>query len=248
MSKSSKFSNPAFKRSEGISQSSPGFNLISQTNNFNSVFDVKQLEEKEAAAIEKLLVDGFDPGKIEEEKAGNDVITLKQITAEIKTIGRQGIVLMGERVHRAKELLKPYRDGTFTKWLESAFGTRKTGYNVLSYFELYNAISIEGLKEKFKKIPLRIAYSLASREGDLGIKEEIIRNHYRDGYEELAIIIQDRFPVSSQDKRVGKSSNERLLCEIRENLKKLLKRKDVLSEKSKSELSEIQNLLDSILS
>lgn len=132
MSKSSLFENKA------LQQVGVGFNLVTNTNSFNALFATKPLEQSEAEQIEKILTDNFQEGFIEKDQVQQDVLQLKQITAEIKAIGKQGTILMGERVHRARELLKSYKDGAFTKWLESAFGTRKTGYNVLAYYEFYN--------------------------------------------------------------------------------------------------------------
>lgn len=247
MSKSSVFSNPAFQENT-VGIKPLGFNLINQSNSFNSVFDIKPLDELEARRIEKLLVDNFQPGKISEEQTALDTEQLKSITADIKAIGRQGIVLIGERVHKAKELLKPYKDGTFTKWLESTFGTRKTGYNMLAYYDLYKSLPHDELRERFKKIPQRVAYILASRDGDIEKKVEIIRDSNGRSQEDLVLLIQETFPVASGDKRVGKDANSKLIVEIREVMTKLRKRKGSLTEWNKKELSELRSILDSIIS
>ena len=101
---------------------------------------------------------------------------------------------MEERVSRAKDILKPYKNGTFTKWIESTFGAKKTGYNALAYFELYQQLSNNDLREGFKKIPLRAAYILASRPGNHEIKEEIVREYHELGHGDLVNLIQDSFP------------------------------------------------------
>lgn len=54
---------------------------------------------------------GFNTELISLERLEKDRIDLKQITVEIKAIEKQGIILMGERVHRASDLLKPYKEG-----------------------------------------------------------------------------------------------------------------------------------------
>jgi hypothetical protein len=245
MSKSSVFENKAFQKT---SSGGVGFNLAPRVNSFNSIFETKPLDETESNRIERLLVDSYVAGSIDEEQVERDLNQLKLITSEIRAIGRQGTVLMGERVHKAKEVLKPYKDGTFTRWLESTFGTRKTGYNVLSYFELYRDLPQVDLKEKFKKMPLRAAYVLASREVDLDSKASIIRDCHELNHSELVAIIQDRLPASHESNRAQKSFVERLIVQIRDNAKKLEKRKDVLNDVNRIALEEAKQLIDSLLS
>jgi len=222
--------------------------IATQSNTFNAVFDPKPLDEAEQRSIEKLLVESYRPGTIEEKKVEEDVQTLKNLTAEIKAIGRQGIVLMGERVSKAREMLKPYKDGTFTKWLDTTFGTRKTGYNALSYFELYRKLHNLEIKEKFKKIPLRAAYVLASREGSLSVKEEIIRKYHKLGHIDLVTIIQEQLLIPKEKTRDKKGFTERLIIQMGDTLKKLEKRKDVLTETNRMALEEMRDTLSSMLS
>ncbi len=40
------------------------------------------------------------------------------ITSEVKAINNQAIILHGERIKKAQEILKNYRDGAFTAWLD----------------------------------------------------------------------------------------------------------------------------------
>jgi len=245
MSKSTLFSNPAFQKQETAVPI--GFNLVTQTNNFNSVFNIRPLETTEAASIEKLLAENFLPGSISDEQVGKDADELKIITAEIKAIGKQGIVLMGERVHKAREILKPYRDGTFTKWIEKAFGARKTGYNMLSYFELYNALPSPLLKEKLKKIPQKAAYILASRLGDIEVKAEIINDYYDQGANEIIALIQEKIPLMSKDKRSYKDAHARLIASLFKEIKKLAECKKSLSEENRNSLFMLRELLDIVL-
>ena len=245
MSKPSVFENKSFQNK---ASAGTGFNLAPQVNSFNAIFDPKPLDALEETRIEKLLVENYQPGAIQDEQVKTDVLQLKRITAEIKSISKQGIVLMGERVHQAMGILKPYKDGTFTKWLEATFGARRTGYNVLAYFELYKALPSDSLRERLKKIPLRAAYALASRVGDADVKEEIIREHHDLKHNELVTLIQEKLPVASTDRRSGKSSNDRLIAKAHNMLEKLLKRKAVLSEGNKQDVAKMRELLDSILS
>lgn len=241
MSKPNIFENKAFQQTTTIG----GFNLVPQTNSFNSVFNIKSLDLQEASRIEQLLKDNFHPDKVVEEQIKKDVEQLKQITSEIKAIGKQGTILMGERVHRAKELLKPYKDGTFTKWLESTFGTRKTGYNMLAYYDLYTALPHDNLREHFKKIPQRAAYILASREGNIDTKVEIINESHNRSHLELINLIQEKLPVTINDKRKRKSSNSKLIAIIREAIQKIQLHKNLTSE-DKVELFELIKILSSL--
>ena len=249
MSKPSVISNPAFQQKAPVKA---GFNLVNQTNSFNSVFDVKPLDKNEDIQLQKILLDNFltkgAPKEKEDAKIAKDWDEMKVITSQIKAIGKQGTVLIGERVYKAREVLKTYKDGAFTKWLELTFGSRKTGYNMLSYYELYNALPHEDLKDRFKKIPQRAAYILASREGDLKTKTEIIREHHNLSHEELITLIQDKFPVAASDKRSSKDSNARFIADIRDTLEKLQKRRKQLTNTDKAELKGFKSLIDAIIS
>lgn len=241
MSKASVFENKAF-------QSAPagiGFNLVSHVNSFNSVFDTRPLDEDEAYNLEVMLTQQAEDFSVE--KVSEDAEILKQITAEIKAIGKQGAILLGERVHRARELLKPYKDGTFTRWLETAFGTRKTGYNVLAYYELYRALPHDKLRDDFKKLQQRTAYILASREGDLGTKAEIIREYHDKPHAELIEIIQEKLPIASSDKRASKISAGKILAELRENVELLRKTAPDFTDKEIWEIAKIRDALASLL-
>lgn len=243
MSKPSVFENKAFQKSApgGI-----GFNLIPQTNSFNSVFDTKPLDPLEAMRIEQLLAEGVQPGSQAKTQLYTDAVNLKQITAEIRAIGKQGIVLMGERVHRARELLKPYKDGTFTRWLEAAFGTRKTGYNVLSYYELYKALPNDNVRERFKKLQQRTAYILASREGELAIKTEIISEYHNRKHNELIVLIQERLPIAVNDRRVRKPSARSLLAHLRVAAENLRDSHALLNAEDKRELARVKKIITAL--
>ena len=214
---------------------------------FESVFSSISLDVKEANAIERLLVENYQVGQSDEEQVAKDVEVLKKTTREIKTIGKQATILTGERIHKVRQMLRPYKNGTFTKWLEATFGTRKTGYNMLAYYELYTALPRDDLKDKLKKLPQRSAYILASRGGDIETKAEIINEYRNETHNELVVLIQEKLPISQEDKRQGKSSNERVLSSIKEALHKLEKRKDSLSEFEKIELSSIARAIHHVL-
>lgn len=232
--------NPAFKKKESLSG---GFNIVAQASNFSSVFDVQPLDAEEGNEIEKLLNDNYQGS--EEISLNIDVAQIKSLTAEIRAIGKQGVILMGERVHKAREILKPYRDGTFTKWLESAFGARRTGYNLLAYYELYMALPAIDLKENFKRIPQKAAYVLASRSGALEIKMEIIREHGDSSINELISVIQEKLPIALEDKRKSKKNHTKIIRDFQKTLENI--QNQTLSVDDKKELILLRKLIDSLI-
>ncbi len=244
MSKQQPFSNPAFNSSP--TQPASGFNLISQVNNFTSVFDPRPLDKKESTGIEKLLADYFLPGRVHESQVEADLVHLKNVTAEIKAIMKQGAALAGERIKRAKEILKPYRDGAFSHWIDLTFGSRKTAYNMLAYFELYSNLPNHDSKEKFKKLPQKVAYILAAKDADIEDKIQIIENYHESSTDELMMLIQERFPVGDQDGR-RKTANQTLIDSLENGLKKLLTRKNQLSAQNVEQLVRLRKLIDEIL-
>lgn len=143
-----------------------------------SIFSQVKLSDSEECQIEKLLVDNYSTDTGGEKKVAEDIEEMKKITMEIKTIGKQSILLQGERIHKARSILKNYKrsQSTFTQWLEKTFKNRRTAYNILSYYELYCSLPNESLRVSMKKIPLQAAYTLASREGNMEVKEEDVPN------------------------------------------------------------------------
>ena len=245
MSKQKTLSRPAFQTA-AQNTLGKGFNLAPQVNNFNAIFDTKPLDEKESRQIEKLIVDNFLPGRVSEEQAEKDSVVLKNITAEIKTINKQGIVLIGERIQKARELLTPYRDGTFTQWIDATFGSRKTAYNMLSYYQLYSELPDQSMKERFKKLPQKIAYLLASKDADIEAKTRIIDDYCDSSTDDLMMLIQERFPSNENDGR-RREANKSLLDSIEFGLRKLLKRKTSLSPENLHQVTGLKKLIDEML-
>lgn len=240
------FSNPAFQIS-GKSQTS--FSIAPEINPVRSFFQVKELDPHDRTNIEQILLDFHNPSSEKSDsQLDDDVNQLSQITAEIKTIGKQGLLLIGERVAKARKLLHSYRNGAFVKWLENTFGTRKTGYNMLNYYEFYHSLPEETLKECFKKIPQKAAYYLASREGDLTVKAEIVREYHTLKSEEFIMLIQEKFPGDEADKRRGQTVNKRLIDSLVVAVRKIQKRKDNLSNEDLKAIAAIHSIIDGILS
>lgn len=217
-----------------------------QPNPFAAIFDLKPLDRSESNQIDKILADGFQPGKISEEQVTHDALELKNLSSEIKSIGRQSVVLTAERAYRAREILKPYRDGTFTRWLEKTFGTRRTGHNLLAYYEFYRNLSADA-QEKFKKIPQRTAYLLASRVGDIEVKAEIVQDYQGQPHEEIVKVMQAKLPPSHGDKRVAKDFITKRIDKLEELIDELIEKKQQLSDEHKTDLFVLKSRLETIL-
>ncbi len=217
MSKSSVFSNPAFQV-----QSSPspvGFNLLPSASSFDSIFDIKPLDDDEALKIDDLLLKNRD--QISTDQVQDDIESLQKITQEIRAIDKQGIVLQGERAFRARELLRPYRDGTFTSWLEITFGSEKTGHNILNYFDLYKALPGDDFRACLKKIPQKTAYIIASRAGEIDVKAEIIKQNSGKQHKEIIPQIQERLPIPHSDNRTALSPIKKAIAQMRAGFNRL---------------------------
>ena len=95
--------------------------LVERSNNgnlssFSGVFRVSQLSEKEKADIETILHNFRMKETVDLEA---DLKALMAITSEVKAITNQAVILHGERIKRAQEIFKNYREGAFTAWLFS---------------------------------------------------------------------------------------------------------------------------------
>lgn len=163
---------------------------------FSGVFRVAELSEKEKEALLSILSEY----KNDSQEIGDDLFQLSALTSEVKAINNQAVILHGERIKKAQDILKNYRDGAFSAWLIAAYGNRQTPYNFLQYYELYTAIP-EKLHPKLDEMPRQAVYSLASRDGDQEQKQLIIQNYNGEPKQELLKLIRDTFPLSESDRR-----------------------------------------------
>lgn len=206
---------------------STGFNMIHKENPFNSMFDIRPIEDFEKDKIKEIIVNGNS--KSEMGHLSSDAESLIKLTSEIKSIGRQAVLLIGERVSEARSILKDYRQGTFTKWLIATFGAKRSGYNALCYFDLYNNLP-DGSRSKFKKLNPTTAYVLASRRGKIDVKAEIIEEAKNKSHEEIISVIQEKLPLPENDKRTRAPSIDNVLRRIRLEIETLERYKDLITE------------------
>ncbi|MCP5468893.1 MAG: CT583 family protein [Chlamydiales bacterium] len=163
---------------------------------FSGVFQVNDISPEERKDLRDILE------KYEEERSDTteDLQQLSQITSEVKAINNQAAILHGERIKRAQQLLKKYKEGAFTAWLLATYGNRQTPYNFLQYFEFHSQMP-KALHPKIEKMPRQAIYTLASREGTLEQKEEVVRNYKGETKQEVITQIRTLFPLNETDKR-----------------------------------------------
>jgi len=176
--------------------------LVERSNNgdlssFSGVFRVSALNDQEKADLEHILKSFRLNDSLEIDA---DLKSLTAITSEVKAITNQAVILHGERIKRAQEILKKYRDGAFTAWLFATYGNRQTPYNFLQYYEFYNTLP-QALHPKIDQMPRQAVYTLAARQGSTERKEEIVRNYNGQAKQELLKLIRLEFPLAEDDKR-----------------------------------------------
>lgn len=134
-----------------------------------------------------------------------DLQALMAITAEVKAINNQAIILHGERIKRAQQILASYRDGAFSTWLMITYGNRQTPYNFLQYFEFYTSLK-EELKKHIDQMPRQVIYTLASRPAPAEKKTQFIESYQGRSKKELLALIRKEFPIAPTDGRREKVS------------------------------------------
>ena len=163
---------------------------------FSGIFSVAELSQGEKELLHAILREHMRGHK----EIDKDLEALGFLTAEVKAISNQAALLHGERIKKAQELLKKYREGAFTAWLLAAYGNRQTPYNFLQYYEFYEALP-KVLKDKVHEMPRQAIYTLASRDGSLAKKQILIENYKGETKTHLLNLIRDLFPLESGDKR-----------------------------------------------
>ena len=164
-----------------------------QRSSFAGLFSPKELSSTEKEALAEILTQ-FSSGE------GNltlDLAELSLITSEVKAINNQAAILHGERIKKAQTLLKSYQEGAFSAWLNATYGNRQTPYNLMQYYEFFEN-SPRALRDKLESMPRQAIYTLASREGALEKKWEIIENYRGEKKQALLALIRELFPSTKK--------------------------------------------------
>lgn len=185
---------------------------------FSGVFSIADLSHHEKTSIETILKDYA----IDLDNLDNDIAHLITITSEVKAINNQAALLHGERIKKAHSILTRYRDGAFTAWMVAAYGNRQTPYNLMQYYEFCEAMP-KTLRLQIESMPRQAIYTLASREGPIEKKKEIVVNYQGETKAELILAIRKTFPLEETDKR-QQSIGESLVLSLHRLHKDLKKR------------------------
>ena len=169
---------------------------------FSGVFKLSEVTEEEKNAIREILLSHTD----ENQDISSDLSKLITLTSEVKAINNQAIILHGERIKNAQNILKGYKDGAFTSWLIKTYGNRQTPYNFLQYFEFFSSLT-KNLQETIEKMPKQVIYSLSSRKIDQKQKEKFIKEYRGESKTELLERLRNAYPLAKQDRRQGSPVN-----------------------------------------
>lgn len=214
--------------------------------NFRQEFIAAPLNNEEDKALQLLLFEQFKP-EIEETAVDGDYKDLLLLTQQIRAIDRQSILLHGERIQKAQEVLKKYKKGAFTSWLELTYGNRQTPYRMLRFYELFQELEKRD-RVLLEQMPKRGAYSLAMRKGNTDKKLEIIRSHYGDESDQILQAIEAILPSSEGDRRRKRKSHDKeILKALEDGIYTLKKRKEGLEESTKNRLRAICEEISSLL-
>lgn len=179
------------KMAEMAKQSARG-NLSS----FSGIFTVSELNQGEKDFIEAILYE-YSNGK---GSINTDFSELVSITSEVKAINHQAALLHGERIKKAHAILTNYQEGAFSAWLIATYGNRQTPYNFLQYYEFYSLMP-KVLHPQIEAMPRQAVYTLASRDGELEKKQEIVEKYNGETKSEVLHLIRETFPLAEHDKR-----------------------------------------------
>ena len=209
----------------------------------------KILNEKDSRAIEKILVDGYEPGLFAEETVEVDINELKRLTKELKAISKQGVILIGERIAKAREILKKYKEQSFRDWLTLTYGSFKSGYNYVSFYDLHESLP-DHLKGKFKEMPAKAAYVLASKDAPIERKAEIVEHHASEPAQNIITLIQETLGSDQARKSNRKPAIDKILDSLESETSSLVRRKDQLDagqiQRAKFIVEQLSSLFDSL--
>lgn len=187
-----RFKNPPAQKMEELAKK----RFQGELSPFIQGFSTCKLSAQEEENI-RLLLQNYAPHNHNFE---HDINALCHLSAQIKQIHHQAVLLHGERIQQVRNILKTYREGAFSAWLMLSYGNRQTPYNFLMYYELFSRLP-EALKLIAERMPKQVIYTLAARQGPQEKKEAIIRDYQGESKGDLLKKIRDVFPLSAADAR-----------------------------------------------
>jgi Uncharacterised protein family (UPF0137) len=214
---------------EKMSKRSATGNLTS----FSGIFSMTELNDNEKETLENILLEYAKNSQ----NISHDLRSLISLTSEVKAITNQAVILHGERIKKAQQVLKKYQEGAFTAWLITTYGNRQTPYNFLQYYDFVTAMPTN-LRPQIEQMPRQAIYTLASREGTLSKKQKVVDNYNGETKHELLCIIRELFPLDEDDKR-SKNNGETVINTLKKLSSSITRRKLRLSKKQKSAIGEL---------
>ncbi len=163
---------------------------------FSGVFNIAELSAKEKDVLANILHNYA----IEEQNIPSDLEELFSITSEVKAINNQAALLHGERIKKAHQMLIHYREGAFTAWLIAAYGNRQTPYNLMQYYDFFQAMP-QQLRPQIESMPRQAVYVLASRHGNIEQKQALVEGYKGETKAQMLALIRQAFPLEQADKR-----------------------------------------------
>ncbi len=215
-----------------------------QMSGFAGVFNVTKLSSAEISSLHNIL-DHYVPEDRKDDFRA-DFERLTDITAEVKAINNQAIILHGERIKKAHSILTKYEDGAFTAWLMAAYGNRQTPYNLMQYYDFYQAMPGD-LRPKVELMPKQAVYTLAARDARIEEKKKIVENFSGETKNELLALIRETFPLDENDGRKIDHGNAAIIA-LRKGLNSLKASKFKLTDDQKERIGEIVEEINSFLS
>ncbi len=218
---------------------------IRPINTLQEIFSIQPVAREEKEALFHELVQILGEEESDKRKLEADFDQLALLSQACRAIQKQGIILVGEKIDQARSLFFGYEKSRalFSTWIKKTFSSEKSAYNALAFYQFYRQIEADADKEKFKKMPLKASYALASREGAIEEKILFIQNQYHKKNEEILNEIQSRFPLSDQDHRKKKKPLFTKLCQIEDDLDRLVQGHPFLSQEEKAIVERLQNRL-----
>lgn len=211
---------------------------MGELTSFSGLFSIAKITDDEKVLLKNILEKFSD----KEHDLAPDLDALIALTCEVKAINNQAVLLHGERIKKGQTLFKNYREGAFSAWLLATYGNRQTPYNFLQYYEFYEKIP-KDLQALVEAMPRQAVYTLASREGPLEKKEEIVKQAAGQSKQELLEQIRSHFPLSIDDKRRARKEEE--IFNLFNLLEKKLNQRDLnFSEKEKQTLLKMADKLN----
>jgi hypothetical protein len=224
------------KMAEMAKQSATG-----HLNSFSGIFSLVELSPKEKENLSLLLTQYSE----DKQDIAQDLEQLIILTCEVKAINHQAALLHGERIKKAHHIFTRYQEGAFTTWLITTYGNRQTPYNLMHYYEFYQAMPTQ-LRPQIEAIPRQAIYILASRNASLEEKKAIVKEYHGQTKAEMLTLIRQRFPLVKGDKR-EQQVGEIVIQQMRNLYKQLkehsLELKTTQKNQMKQLLEELQNLL-----